>query len=83
MASNGLGIVYMGPDRLEEAASLFEEAIRADPYFGHAHYHLGLTLLRLGRADEAARELKEAENLLPGEPKVLKALRKAQRAQAH
>ena len=37
---------------INEAIDHFREALRVDPDFGQAHYHLGVALLAKGRRDE-------------------------------
>ena len=47
-------------DRLERAAAHYRRALSHDPQFAEARVRLGYVLLRLGRADEASRELEGA-----------------------
>ena len=51
------GALAFQEGRDDEAATLFEEAIRQDPREGTARHWLGLTYLRLGRRDEAIAQL--------------------------
>ncbi|HEX7182094.1 MAG TPA: tetratricopeptide repeat protein, partial [Thermoanaerobaculia bacterium] len=51
------GALAFQEGRDDEAAILFEEAIRQDPREGTARHWLGLTYLRLGRRDEAIAQL--------------------------
>jgi tetratricopeptide (TPR) repeat protein len=46
-----------GEGRHAEAVLLFEEANEVDPFRRHLHYAWGRSLLALGRADEALKEL--------------------------
>lgn len=48
---------------LEAAVHHYRDAIRLDPNSTEAHYRLGLTLRRAGRADEAQREFDRAHAL--------------------
>jgi Protein kinase domain len=50
-----------------------------DPYRGYVNYDLGLALTRLGRCSQALPYLRRASRLEPHEPKVLAALRLAER----
>ena len=50
---------------LEEARAAAEGWVAAGPREGRAHRVLGRILLRLGRIDDAAREINEASALLP------------------
>ena len=51
---------------LPEAIDEFRAASEIDPKSAEAHFNLGVTLARLGRADEAGRHLREALRLRPG-----------------
>jgi tetratricopeptide (TPR) repeat protein len=52
-AWNGLGVIAASQNRAEEAIGRWKEAVRLDPGDHQALFNLGLTLRRLGRADEA------------------------------
>lgn len=49
----------------QERAAAFRKLIEADPGDPLLRYGLGLELLKMGRADEAAREFAEAARLHP------------------
>jgi Flp pilus assembly protein TadD len=53
----GLGRIAAAQGDAAGAAAHFEEACRLFPEFGAAHYALALAYRRLGRADEAQREI--------------------------
>lgn len=51
---------------LEAAIALFEQAAAADRFNPWPHYHLGATLLLLGRYAQAALAFEDTERLAPG-----------------
>jgi Flp pilus assembly protein TadD len=51
--------------KYQEAAVSYREAVRLNPTFAHAHYNLGMTLLRLNDAKAAEAEFAEAHRLDP------------------
>ena len=53
----------MNGRRYEEAEASLRSAVRLNRQSARAHYQLGLLLSRLGRKDEADRELAEAKTL--------------------
>jgi predicted Zn-dependent protease len=53
-------------NRLDDAASLYRRATRADPQSFEAHLSLGLLLARQGKLDDARSELATATTLDPG-----------------
>jgi Tfp pilus assembly protein PilF len=53
----GLGRIKAAQDDAAGAAAQFEEACRLFPEFGAAHYALALAYRRLGRSDDAQREI--------------------------
>jgi tetratricopeptide (TPR) repeat protein len=55
-----LGILLRTRGALEEAESLFREALTYDPRFAPGYYQLGTTLEERGRMDEAVKALKQA-----------------------
>src|SRR6266542_3024814 len=67
--------------RYSEALPLLQQAVPAlqgtgpgDVYEGYANYNLGLTLLQLGRCDEAEPYLQHAQQLEPDRAEVSRAL---------
>ena len=58
-----LGRAYMQKGELATAEGMLRQAIAYDPNNKVAHYMLGQLLQRLGRAEEAARELELADRL--------------------
>jgi len=51
------------PGGLDEAVPLFEKAVALDPSLPEAHLNLGMAWARLGRTDDARRELETALRL--------------------
>jgi len=49
----------------EDALSCFEDVSKAKPKYALAHYHKGVTLLRLGRAESARESLEQVVRLDP------------------
>ncbi|HMH15155.1 MAG TPA: tetratricopeptide repeat protein [Edaphobacter sp.] len=59
----GTGIAYYRQKQYDNAVKFLEEATHAAPEYQPGHYYLGLTLARLGKAEESRRELTIATNL--------------------
>ncbi|ANM28494.1 hypothetical protein ABI59_00905 [Acidobacteria bacterium Mor1] len=59
-----LGALRFRAGAYEEAAGLMEQVIALAPEHREAHYYLGQSYLRLGRVDEAKRELKLHQELV-------------------
>jgi Flp pilus assembly protein TadD len=57
--------VLFNKGQYQEAAQSYREANRLNPNLGHAHYNLGMALLRLKDLDAAQVEFKEATRLDP------------------
>jgi tetratricopeptide (TPR) repeat protein len=55
-----LGILLRTRGELEEAESLFLEALKYDQQFARAYYHLGVVLEQRGRMEEAVKALRRA-----------------------
>ena len=51
--------------KFQDAAASYREAARLSPAFAHAHYNLGMALLRLDDAKSAQAEFAEAHRLDP------------------
>jgi tetratricopeptide (TPR) repeat protein len=70
VAHDVLGNVLRGEDRIEEAITSYEAAIRADPNRVSAHSNLGLCLRDLGRFDVARASFEHAWRLEPSNPTI-------------
>jgi tetratricopeptide (TPR) repeat protein len=55
-----LGILLRTQGELDEAESLFREALKYDAQFARAHYQLGVVLEQRGRMDESVNALRRA-----------------------
>lgn len=66
LAYHNLGWAYHNLGRLAEAEEAMKMALRLEPDFVSAHYHLGLVLLRAGRREEAKASFMRARDLAPG-----------------
>jgi protein O-GlcNAc transferase len=62
-ALSGLGRVAFEQKHYSEAIDLLQRAIASDKSLREAHYYLGLTLVRVGRKEEADSELQIATRL--------------------
>ena len=65
------GIQQYQAGKWQEAKSLFESAIRADPGLPEAHFNLALTLHKLGDHREATIHFKRASELAPGNKEIV------------
>lgn len=72
--ARGLALLKMG--RLDDAQNDFNGALQVAPNFGDAMLHLGVTYFLEGEFAKALEILQRAQELLPGDPKVAKALEK-------
>jgi Flp pilus assembly protein TadD len=61
-----LGRAYYNSGQHERAAEVFGELLEVDPALPYAHFALGQSLKRLGRADQARTHLRLAVALAPG-----------------
>jgi Flp pilus assembly protein TadD len=61
-----LGIAYFRIGRWEEAEAEFRKVLELSPVNDYAHYALGRSLEKQGRAREANRHYKLASSLKPG-----------------
>ncbi|MBI5536975.1 MAG: tetratricopeptide repeat protein [Deltaproteobacteria bacterium] len=73
-ARNNLGLALERLDRFDEAIASYDEAIRAAPYYGNAHFNLGVLLHKRMRTAEAVDELRVAVGLMPDSDKPTMAL---------
>lgn len=55
-----LGFLLLRMDRLREAEALLRESLRYDSHLAEAHYHLGRTLEKESRNEEAIQEYRNA-----------------------
>ena len=65
------GIQQYHVGKWQEAKSLFESAIRADPDLAEAHFNLALTLHMLGDHREATIHFKRASELAPANKEIV------------
>ena len=71
-AQVGLGRVYLGMDKPEDAVKYLLAAIQAEPMNGEAHYRLAMAYKKLQRSEDAQKELhlfqeiKKAKDQLKG-----------------
>jgi tetratricopeptide (TPR) repeat protein len=68
-ALEGSGEISFKQKQYEQARTFLERAIAASPEYPPSHYYMGLTLARLGRKEESARELELAAKLTEAEKK--------------
>lgn len=69
-----LAVLRAQQDEGDSARLLLERAVKQAPRLALAHYHLGATLLRLGRTEAAEQSFREADRLDLGDPRALTAL---------
>jgi tetratricopeptide (TPR) repeat protein len=69
-----LGILLRTRGELDQAESLFSEALAIDRRFAPGHYQLGVVLEERGRLDEAVRSLRQAVSLDESYPEAYYAL---------
>src|SRR4051812_46611373 len=60
-----LGIIRLQQDNVEDAENYFYQSIELDRNVAEAHHHHGITLLRLGRPEEAIRRFQSAVDIKP------------------
>ena len=65
------GIQQYQVGKWQEAKSLFESAVRADPDLAEAHFNLALTLHMLGDHREATIHFKRASELAPANKEIV------------
>lgn len=62
-ALTGTGEAYFKQKQYAQAEAFLERAVASAPEYQAGHYYLGLTLARLGRAEDSKRELELATRL--------------------
>ena len=70
-ALTGIGITYFKEKQFEKARETLRKGSDVAPDYQPAHYYLGLTLARLGLADESKKELEIATRLADEDRKRL------------
>ena len=65
---NNVGVALLEQFKYQEAAAAFRQALEIDSSIAIAHLNLGLALLYVPDLPGAAREIGEADRLLPGAP---------------
>ena len=68
-AANNLAITLAKQGRLDEAAELFEAALRIDPNLAEAHAGMGRLLAMQKKPEEATRHYQEALRILKAQKK--------------
>ena len=63
-----LGCVLAETGELELAVSAFQGALLHHPDYADVHYHLGMTLQKLGKSIEAEQHLERFRELMPNSP---------------
>ena len=77
-AHNNLGVLYLGQDKLYEAATEFEWARKVMPGHPDPRMNLALTLERAGRIDEALETYETALEVYPNHLPTIQALARLQ-----
>ena len=67
-ARASLGCVLAETGELELAVSAFQGALVYHPDYADVHYHLGMTLQKLGKSIEAEQHLERFRELMPNSP---------------
>lgn len=81
---NKEGRAYLGVLRFmmgmgDKAIASFDEVLSEDPDHREANFYRGLILMELGRFEEAVGSLQKANELMPGNPNLARALEDAKR----
>jgi hypothetical protein len=61
------GNKYFAKGKYREARIMYLDALQKDPKYGPAHYHLGLTALKIGPVRDAVNGFRRSIELLPPE----------------
>ena len=68
--ANNIGVALLEQFKYREAAAEFRQALKIEPSLALARVNLGIALYNLPDLDGAQRELKAADDALPGSPQV-------------
>ena len=71
---NDEGVGHYHNREWDLAAHHFRRALLSDLRMAEAHFNLALTLVRLGKHQDAAKEFANAVDLAPGNPRITEAL---------
>lgn len=71
MAYNNLGSHYVETGRADQAAPLYEQAVRLAPHDEKSRFNLAHALALVGRVDESVEQYGQALRLRPGWPEAL------------
>jgi len=81
MAYHHLGMYFADQGRLDQAISLYRNALAAAPAYPHAYNNLGIAYARQGKLDEAIENFQKAIQLAPTNPIFRRNLAVAYRSQ--
>jgi Flp pilus assembly protein TadD len=67
LVHNTLGNAFLDKNRIDDAISEYQEAVRLSPGYAEAHLHLGIALAKKGQLDEAINQFQEVVLLEPND----------------
>jgi len=70
IAHHGLGLTFLRRDQYESALDEFFLSLETNYAFPNTHYHIGETLMKLGKIKESEQAFKAAISLAPGMTKA-------------